>query len=71
MGLFSKFSEWNHARQEKFLSEMEALGSCPDCRGRGFNSYTPNEFYYSNVYDCPGCNGSGLYSDWAESQAEM
>jgi hypothetical protein len=65
MGLFSAISAWNTARYEKHVSNMAAQGLCPDCRGKGFNAYVPNEYYYSNVYDCPGCNGSGNFSDWS------
>ncbi|WP_026696045.1 hypothetical protein [Peribacillus kribbensis] len=68
MGLFSAISAWTTARQAKFLSSMEENGTCPDCRGRGFNPYGAHEFYYANMYECPGCNGTGLFSDWSESE---
>jgi DnaJ-class molecular chaperone len=59
-------SEWKQARIEKVRADMESLGRCPDCRGRGFTSsltsvYTPT---YDAVFDCPGCNGTGQYADW-------
>ncbi|GGE39833.1 hypothetical protein GCM10011391_18300 [Pullulanibacillus camelliae] len=62
MGWFNKFSEWNTARQEKHRSEMETLGLCPDCNGRGFIPVSGLE--YTQPFDCPGCNGTGLYSEW-------
>ncbi|RFU61818.1 methionine aminopeptidase [Peribacillus glennii] len=71
MGLFSAISAWNASRYAKHVSNMEEKGLCPDCRGKGFNAYAPNEYYYSHVYDCSGCNGSGSFSDWAETNAEL
>ena len=67
MGLFQTISAWNTARQEKHIALMQDKGLCPDCRGRGFSSYAPYEYSYTNVYDCSGCNGSGSYVDWVET----
>ncbi|MFB4162812.1 methionine aminopeptidase [Alteribacillus sp. JSM 102045] len=65
MGLFSSIKEWKKARQEKHIANMEAKGICPDCRGRGFDLYYPVEYYTTTPsVECPGCNGSGLFSDW-------
>jgi DnaJ-class molecular chaperone len=66
LGFLNAISEWKQARYEKVKAEMEYLGRCPDCKGRGFTSsltsvYTPT---YDAFFDCPGCSGSGLYSDW-------
>lgn len=61
MGLLNSFSNWRAERYEKHLSTMEALGKCPDCKGRGF---IPAFTAYTVPIDCPGRNGSGLYSDW-------
>ncbi|ERI07488.1 hypothetical protein HMPREF0083_04432 [Aneurinibacillus aneurinilyticus ATCC 12856] len=66
VGFFNAISEWKTARYEKKIAEMKEQGKCPDCRGRGFNPVMLPEFYYMNNYDCPGCNGSGLFSDWAQ-----
>lgn len=71
LGLFQTFSAWNAARFEKHIASMEEKGLCPDCRGRGFDSYAPNEYYYNSVYECSGCNGSGAYHDWAEIQTQQ
>ncbi|WP_102349769.1 methionine aminopeptidase [Bacillus sp. Marseille-P3661] len=65
MGLLNSFMEWNSARYEKKIAKMEAKGICPDCYGRGINSAAFNEFVFTNSYECPGCNGSGHFSDWA------
>ncbi|SFC90715.1 methionine aminopeptidase [Peribacillus sp. B-H-3] len=67
MGLFSAIASWNAARQAKFISEMESKGWCPDCRGKGFSAYAPNEYYYNSVLDCPGCDGTGSYASWSET----
>ncbi|MGX2958144.1 methionine aminopeptidase [Peribacillus sp. JNUCC 23] len=67
MGLFQTISAWNTARQEKHIALMQDKGLCPDCRGRGFSSYAPYDYSYTNVYDCLGCNGSGSYVDWVET----
>lgn len=71
MGLFKAISDWNTARYDRHVSNMEEKGLCPDCRGKGFNAYAPNEYYYSNVYECSGCNGSGSFTDWAETNAPI
>ncbi|MBS4172948.1 methionine aminopeptidase [Bacillus sp. FJAT-49736] len=62
MGLLNAFSNWRADRYEKHRSTMESLGKCPDCSGRGF---IPAFTAYTAPIDCPGCNGSGLYSDWS------
>ncbi|GGH77005.1 DnaJ-class molecular chaperone [Pullulanibacillus pueri] len=68
MGLFNALSNWKAERDEKHRSEMETLGLCPDCNGRGF---TPSfGFEYSAPFDCPGCDGTGLYSSWQENTQE-
>ncbi len=67
LGLFNQVNSWMKARNERRLADMEAKGICPDCYGKGYNTYALNEFTYSNLYDCPGCSGSGLYTDWAQN----
>ncbi|WP_409291557.1 methionine aminopeptidase [Peribacillus sp. SCS-26] len=64
MGLLNAVTSWYKARYEKYVAEMADMGFCPDCRGRGYNPYAPNEFYYAQVYDCPGCDGTGQYEAW-------
>lgn len=64
MGLLNAFNEWRTTRQENHVSRMKENNKCPDCYGRGFLVYPANEYIYSNSFDCPGCNGSGLYNDW-------
>ncbi|RXT15414.1 methionine aminopeptidase [Ammoniphilus sp. CFH 90114] len=68
MGLIQAFIDWKNANHERKVSEMGAQGKCPDCFGRGFNPVMLSGFYYTSVLDCPGCNGSGLFTDWAESK---
>lgn len=65
MGFFSVFYNWQVQRYEKHKSEMQSLGKCPDCRGKGMISVAPafNDVYIS-PYECSNCNGSGLYSEW-------
>ena len=67
LGLLNSVSDWMAARQEKKINEMETLGYCPDCHGKGFNTYNVYEFYYTNPYDCLSCNGSGSFDDWYEN----
>lgn len=68
MGLLKTFNNWRSARQENFISNMSLQNKCPDCRGKGYNIYpAASEFIpYDNTYDCPGCNGSGLFTDWSQ-----
>ena len=65
MGLFSGISAWNANRIEKHRTKMEEKGLCPECYGRGYTSFVPTEYHFSDIHDCPGCNGSGTYMDWA------
>lgn len=65
MGLLNSFQDWKASRYEKKISEMQSQGICPDCHGKGVNTFPLNDYYLANVYDCPGCNGSGSFSDWA------
>lgn len=67
MGLLNRFSQWQNDRYQKRVAEMQSKGLCPDCRGSGLSMLALNEFLHTNFYDCPGCNGSGLYSDWEET----
>lgn len=68
MVLFSAISDWRKSRHEKFISQMKEENKCPDCYGRGFLLYPANEFLYlNNPLDCPGCNGTGLYTDWVNT----
>ncbi|MFP3123535.1 methionine aminopeptidase [Ectobacillus funiculus] len=67
MGLFSTISNWKTASYEKHKSNMQSLGHCPDCSGAGMILYPAlSSSFYIPTYDCPGCNGSGLYTDWFE-----
>ncbi|WP_342430756.1 hypothetical protein [Neobacillus sp. FSL H8-0543] len=43
---------------------MKDQEKCPDCHGRGFTVYPYNEYAYFNSFECPGCQGSGAYTDW-------
>ncbi|MCI1592713.1 MAG: methionine aminopeptidase [Heyndrickxia oleronia] len=67
MGLLNTFQEWASNRHEKMLANMESKGFCPDCRGKGINHLALSEYYYSTSIECPGCNGSGTYTDWASN----
>ncbi|WP_232725478.1 hypothetical protein [Bacillus sp. FJAT-44742] len=42
---------------------MDKQGKCPECRGTGYQ-ISAMEAMYSALYDCSGCNGSGLFTDW-------
>ncbi|MBM7585591.1 DnaJ-class molecular chaperone [Bacillus pakistanensis] len=65
MGLLNAINEWRTSRYENHVSKMKEANNCPECRGRGFLLYPANEYSYSaDQFNCNGCNGSGLYSDW-------
>lgn len=66
MGFFNAITEWQKKRYENHRAEMESLGKCPDCNGRGFlHSYSA---VYMPALDCGGCSGTGLYSQWEENE---
>ncbi|MBB6453350.1 DnaJ-class molecular chaperone [Salirhabdus euzebyi] len=67
MGFLSSVNEWRENRREKKLSEMESLGICPDCAGKGFHHITHSEMYYAAPFECQGCNGSGSYAEWSSN----
>ncbi|XJZ28756.1 methionine aminopeptidase [Bacillota bacterium Lsc_1132] len=66
MGLVNSYNQWKENRQQNFLNKMKDQGKCPDCYGKGYTVYPYNEFAYFNSFECPGCQGSGLYSDWEQ-----
>ncbi|MBM7643838.1 DnaJ-class molecular chaperone [Scopulibacillus daqui] len=68
MGLINAYSNWKTKRYEKHLTKMQSLGKCPDCNGRGY--MTIFDYEYAAPYNCYGCNGSGLYTDWEEKETE-
>ncbi|MEB2491147.1 methionine aminopeptidase [Peribacillus frigoritolerans] len=71
MGLFNTISAWNATRIEKHRASMEEKGLCPDCYGRGYSSFVPTEYHFSDIHDCPGCNGTGAYADWAAMNGQQ
>lgn len=73
MNLLNKFFAWKDENEHKRMQKMRERDTCPDCRGRGFNPIMLNEFTYIGAYDdykCPGCDGSGRYSDWEQMETE-
>ncbi|MEW9667918.1 methionine aminopeptidase [Ammoniphilus sp. 3BR4] len=68
MGLFQLLSDWKEANYQKKVTEMQSQGKCPDCLGRGYNPVILSGYYYMSSLDCPGCNGSGLFSDWTQAE---
>ncbi|MDQ0228817.1 methionine aminopeptidase [Metabacillus malikii] len=73
MNIIRSISSWNAGRIEKKINEMKDIGNCPDCKGNGFittiaSYYTPS---FDLLYDCPGCNGTGQYSEWEMQQNPM
>ncbi|HZH61057.1 MAG TPA: hypothetical protein VEY70_16140 [Metabacillus sp.] len=71
MDFLRGIAEWKQERIKKVRDDMESLGRCPNCRGRGFTSsftsiYLPT---YEAIFDCPGCNGSGQFEDWSGNNA--
>jgi RNA polymerase subunit RPABC4/transcription elongation factor Spt4 len=65
MGLLNAYNEWKNSRYQRHLTAMKDQDKCPDCFGRGYYIYPANEFVYNvNPHDCPGCNGTGTYTEW-------
>ncbi|BAU27839.1 hypothetical protein DFP93_10931 [Aneurinibacillus soli] len=71
MRFFNALTEWKEARYQKKLADMQAQNKCPDCRGNGYSPLMVHEFSYTNLYDCHGCNGSGLFADWARANPHL
>ncbi|MFC7391716.1 methionine aminopeptidase [Scopulibacillus cellulosilyticus] len=66
MSLFNAISNWRSEKYKKHVSKMQALGKCPDCNGKGY--MTIFDYEYAAPFNCQGCDGSGLYSDWEQSR---
>jgi DnaJ-class molecular chaperone len=66
MGLFHYLSDWKNNLYEKRVAQAESMGNCPECNGKGFQMPILNEYYFSDVFDCSGCNGTGTYTQWYE-----
>ena len=66
VGLINAFTSWQHERYQRHLSKMQQLEKCPNCHGRGFINTI--SFDYAMPYECPGCSGSGAFSDWENQQ---
>jgi DnaJ-class molecular chaperone len=62
MGLFN---EWRRARNEKHITRMREDNRCPLCNGKGFVLYRGFD-YAMDSFDCAGCNGTGLFSEWED-----
>lgn len=61
---------WQTAKYEKRIEKMQTQGICPQCHGTGNNHLVLDEPLLSinvNLYNCSGCNGSGLFSSWFEN----
>lgn len=67
MGLFHAVSQWVETRNKKRIVNFELQGTCPACQGKGFNMLESEMLLTNSYYDCPGCNGSGSFSDWIET----
>jgi DnaJ-class molecular chaperone len=72
--LFSVFFEnWAKRREEKVeanLMDMKNKGKCPECRGTGLNypyHIAAVDYMPPTDLECPSCNGSGSFGDWAET----
>lgn len=67
MGLLNAFNEWKTTRYENRIAKMKEENKCPDCNGRGFLTYPASEYAFYNNLDCPGCDGSGQFTDWFDT----
>jgi DnaJ-class molecular chaperone len=68
MGLLNVFNQWKETRYQNHIANMKEQGKCPDCLGKGYSVYPYNEFAYYHSLECPGCQGSGLFLDWEETE---
>lgn len=68
MGLLNTLNQWKETRYQNHVAAMKEQNKCPDCHGRGYTIYPYTEFAYLNSFECPGCQGSGNYSDWEETR---
>lgn len=65
INLFNVITNWSAKRIEKKVANMKVHGICPDCSGSGVQMFTFDHIYI-NPDQCPGCDGSGAFEDWAK-----
>ncbi len=63
MGILNSLNEWSNSRYEKKVEKMRGQGKCPDCNGRGIETFA-YEHFYNHSFQCPSCQGTGTFSDW-------
>lgn len=65
LNFLQALSDWNKSKREQFRTDMESLGKCPDCRGRGYTTIISSVYIptYESILDCHSCNGTGAYSE--------
>jgi DnaJ-class molecular chaperone len=69
VGILNSYNEWKNSRYQRHVSLMEEQDKCPDCFGKGYYVFPVNEFVYNvTPMDCQGCNGTGTFTEWTNSQ---
>ncbi|MFC0470866.1 methionine aminopeptidase [Halalkalibacter kiskunsagensis] len=67
MGFINAIDQWLEKKNEKRIALSKSQGICPECQGKGFNMVGTEVYITNSYYDCPGCNGSGSFADWLET----
>ncbi|GAE25950.1 hypothetical protein JCM9140_1973 [Halalkalibacter wakoensis JCM 9140] len=67
MGLLNVIGNWFDQRYEKRVEYSKEQGVCPECQGKGFSMHGSEMYMLNSYLDCGGCSGSGLYTDWVET----
>lgn len=68
MKLFHFFNQFKEEMRQNHLEQMESRGLCPDCNGSRI--FPTLRAIYTAPPDCSGCEGTGLFEVWANSQHE-
>lgn len=71
MRLIDSIQKWRKQQVEKKMAKHRERNTCPDCYGRGYTALAFSEaafVYSSDQWLCPGCGGSGKYTDWEAQQ---
>ncbi|MDQ0229904.1 hypothetical protein [Metabacillus malikii] len=65
MKVFKYLADWYQAKRQRYIERMKQQGKCPICKGYGYETIA--NAYVGHSIECHSCKGTGLYSEWENS----